>query len=77
MTTNVRTTIKKIRTWTKKNQKRMRNSGMPIEMERRLKAEARRKGLTGDRFGAYVYGTMQKTTNWKPGQHRKLGQRHK
>ena len=38
---------------------------MPKEMERELKAEARRKGLTGDRANAYVYGTMRKT-GWKP-----------
>ncbi len=39
---------------------------MPKELEKILKAKARKKGLTGDRFNAYVYGTMQKTTNWKP-----------
>ena len=36
-------------------------------MEMNLKAEASKKGLTGKRADAYVYGTMQKTTDWKPG----------
>ena len=40
---------------------------MPKALEEILKVEARRKGLKGKRFGAYVYGTMQKTTDWKPG----------
>lgn len=35
-------------------------------MEQDLKAEAARKGLTGDRADAYVYGTMRKT-GWRPG----------
>lgn len=26
--------------------------------ERALKSEARKKGLTGDRAGAYIYGTL-------------------
>ena len=38
---------------------------MPKEMERKLKAEARKKGLTGKRADAYVYGTLRKT-GWKP-----------
>ena len=35
---------------------------MPKELEDKLKREARKKGLSGDRFNAYVYGnkTMQK-----------------
>lgn len=35
---------------------------MPKELERKLKAEAKKKGLTGKRAGAYVYGNpvMQK-----------------
>ena len=38
---------------------------MPEAMERALKAQARRKGLSKKRAGAYVYGTMRKT-GWKP-----------
>lgn len=38
---------------------------MPKAMERKLKAEARKKGLKGDDADAYVYGTMRKT-GWKP-----------
>ena len=40
---------------------------MPEALERKLKAEAAAKGLSKERTGAYVYGTMQKITNWKPG----------
>jgi hypothetical protein len=43
---------------------------MPKEMEKQLKREARRKGLTGDRADAYVYGTMRKT-GWKPSTQKK------
>jgi hypothetical protein len=38
---------------------------MPKKLEKELKAEARKKGLKGDRADAYVYGTMRKT-GWKP-----------
>lgn len=40
---------------------------MPKELENKLKQEAAAEGLSGDRANAYVYGTMQKTTDWKPG----------
>lgn len=40
---------------------------MPKEMEKKLKSEAKQKGLTGDKANAYIYGTMQKKTDWKPG----------
>ena len=40
---------------------------MPKEMEERLKREARKKGLTGYRADAYVYGTMHKKTGWVKG----------
>jgi hypothetical protein len=44
---------------------------MPKKMERALKTEARKKGLKGKRFNAYVYGTMRKT-GWTPStEHRK------
>jgi hypothetical protein len=39
---------------------------MPKAMERKLKAEARKKGLKGKRADSYVYGTMIKKTNWRP-----------
>ena len=39
---------------------------MPEAMKRKLRATAAKKGLTGDAKNAYVYGTMQKTTDWKP-----------
>jgi hypothetical protein len=38
---------------------------MPKAMEKALKKEAKRRGLTGDRADAYVYGAMRKT-GWKP-----------
>jgi hypothetical protein len=31
---------------------------MPKQLEDKLKREARRKGLTGDRRAAYIYGTL-------------------
>lgn len=40
---------------------------MPKKMEQALKKEAAKKGLTGERKNAYVYGTLQKKTDWKPG----------
>ncbi len=38
---------------------------MPKALERKLKAEAKKKGLGKKRTGAYVYGTLRKT-GWKP-----------
>ncbi len=38
---------------------------MPKKMETALKKEAKKKGLKGERAGAYVYGTMRKA-GWKP-----------
>lgn len=38
---------------------------MPKKMEQGLKRQAKKKGLTGKRKDAYVYGTMRKA-GWKP-----------
>ena len=38
---------------------------MPKKLERRLKAEAKRKHLGRRRTGAYVYGTLRRL-GWKP-----------
>lgn len=38
---------------------------MPKKLERKLKAEAKRKGFGKRRTGAYVYGTLRKL-GWKP-----------
>lgn len=46
---------------------------MPKALEQKLKKEAKKKGLSKERTGAYVYGTMQKVTDWKPGQKKKAG----
>lgn len=35
-------------------------NNMPKSMEEALKKEAKKKGLSGSRYGAYVYGTMNK-----------------
>ena len=43
---------------------------MPKEMERKLKAQAKKKGMKGKRAGAFIYGTMRKT-GWKPGREKK------
>jgi hypothetical protein len=40
---------------------------MPKALEDKLKREARAKELGKERTGAYVYGTLQKVTGWKPG----------
>jgi hypothetical protein len=40
---------------------------VPKEMELALEKQARKKGLSGERKDAYVYGTMRKA-GWKPGQ---------
>lgn len=38
---------------------------MPKALERKLKAQAKKKGYGKKRAGAYVYGTLRKT-GWKP-----------
>jgi hypothetical protein len=38
---------------------------MPKPLERKLKRQAKKKGLGKKRAGAYVYGTLRKT-GWKP-----------
>lgn len=38
---------------------------MPKKLEEALMKVARKKGLKGDRFNAFVYGTMRKT-GWRP-----------
>jgi len=43
---------------------------MPKAMEKALKREAEKKGLTGERKDAYIYGTMRKA-GWKPGQEKR------
>lgn len=43
---------------------------MPKKMEMALKRQATKKGLKGDRWNAYVYGTMQEQ-GWKPKKRRK------
>jgi len=43
---------------------------MPKKMEQELKKEAAKKGLTGARADAYVYGTLRKT-GWKPSSEKK------
>lgn len=43
---------------------------MPKKLERELKAQAKKKGLSGDRANAYVYGALRKT-GWKPKREKK------
>lgn len=40
---------------------------MPKAMERKLKAEAKKKGYSGDRADRYVYGTIAKYEKKKKG----------
>lgn len=44
---------------------------MPIKLERKLKSEAKKKGLTGYRANAYIYGTLQKIEKAKKSKKRK------
>ena len=37
----------------------------PEKLERKLKSEARKKGLSKERSNAFVYGALRKT-GWKP-----------
>jgi hypothetical protein len=39
---------------------------MPVRLERKLKATARKRGYSKRRTGAYVYGTMRKL-GWRKG----------
>lgn len=43
---------------------------MPKKMEKELKKQARKRGLSGERADAYVYGTLRKT-GWKPKREKK------
>ena len=38
---------------------------MPKAMEKNLKSQASKKGMSKERTAAYVYGTLRKT-GWKP-----------
>lgn len=46
---------------------------MPEKMKKELKKEAKKKGYKpgSKKFNEYVYGTMQKKTNWKPSKKKK------
>jgi len=39
---------------------------MPKAIEKKLKKQARKKGLSGKRLNAYVYETLRKKFGWKP-----------
>lgn len=38
---------------------------MPKALEKALKKQAKKKGMSKKRAGAYIYGTLRKT-GWKP-----------
>lgn len=42
---------------------------MPKALEEKLQREASKKGLSGERANAYVYGTLRKT-GWEPKGHK-------
>ena len=44
---------------------------MPKALERKLKRQAKRKGLSGKRANAYVYGTLVRKFHWKPKRRKK------
>ncbi len=43
---------------------------MPKKEEEKLKRQARKKGLSGERLNAYVYGTLRKE-GWVPRREKK------
>lgn len=43
---------------------------MPKKMEEALKKEAAKRGITGERKDAYIYGTLRKT-GWTPSKEKK------
>lgn len=43
---------------------------MPKKLEAKLKREAKKKGLSGKRANAYVYGSLR-DMGWKPKRERK------
>ena len=45
---------------------------MPKWLERKLRIEGRKKGLSGKALDRYVYGTMRKL-GWKPKRKKKNG----
>jgi hypothetical protein len=48
----------------------MEVTAMPKKLERQLMRQASRKGLSGERKAAYVYGTLRKT-GWRPAKQKK------
>ena len=54
--------------------KRQKRNNMPTAMEKKLKAKAKKMGMTGERMNAFVYGTMRKVAGWKPKQQRNVKQ---
>jgi hypothetical protein len=46
---------------------------MPKETEEKLKREAKKKfgSTTSEQARAYIYGTLQKITDWKPNKKKK------
>uniref|UniRef100_A0A6M3K462 Uncharacterized protein n=1 Tax=viral metagenome TaxID=1070528 RepID=A0A6M3K462_9ZZZZ len=49
---------------------------MPKKLEKKLKAEAKKKGFTGKRADKYVYGGLRKT-GWVPSTQKKQKTRGK
>lgn len=43
---------------------------MPKKLEKKLKAEAKKKGYSEEKTNEYVYGTLRKT-GWKPSKGKK------
>jgi len=44
---------------------------MPKALEKQLRKQARKKGLTGVKRDAYIYGTLRRT-GWKPSREKNL-----
>lgn len=49
---------------------------MPKKLERKLRQQAKAKGLTGEKADAYVYGALRET-GWRPSREVKKGGKKK
>lgn len=49
---------------------------MPKALEDKLRKQAAKEGITGDRRNAYVYGTMREM-GWKPAREKRKSLRNK
>jgi len=44
---------------------------MPKKEEEKLRKQGRKKGLSGERLNAYIFGTLREKFHWKPKREKK------